>query len=117
MRSESRMAASSSMTRIRDFDISSAVFEMDRSELTLTEIGGVHVQRQDLAGVDAAHNPAVVGHRFDVLPVDFEEDASAVDAPVESRAHRLDASDQHAARVPGQVEAVRRLPIQIAHVE
>src|SRR5439155_23285988 len=66
---------------------------------------------------NAAHDAAVVGHRFDVLPVDFEENISAVDATVEGGTHRLDAGDEHAADASGQIETINRLAIQIAHVE
>ena len=58
---------------------------------------------------------AIVGDRVDRLAVDLEQDRAALDLGVERGAERLDARDQHAARLPRQLEAVERRRIEIAH--
>src|SRR5207247_5479099 len=118
MRNESRIAASSSIIRIRGFGISNArgappplacarrvhasrkpqalapgaslsIVDADRLELPLIDVGRVHVEGEDLAGLRRSGDPAEVGDRFDRLAVDFEQHAAALDVGVERRARPL----------------------------
>src|SRR5438874_5558288 len=94
------MAASSSMTRMRDLAIGSlggsAIFDADGLQLPLAEIRHVDIQRQHIADDGGADDAAHVGHRRDRLAVDLEEYRAALEAAVERGAQRLDARDRDA---------------------
>src|SRR5581483_9665808 len=98
---DSRMAASSSMTRMRDLGMRarSATLDAHGLQLALLEVRRVDVQREHVARTRRARQPAVVRDRLDGLAVDFEEHRPALHVGIERGAERLDARDQHAARM------------------
>src|SRR5207248_3673215 len=127
-----RIAASSSITRMRDFAMPwkvkrqkakgsafclSSFLDSNRLELPLADVGREDVERQDVARPRRADDAAQVGNRRDGLTVDLEENALALDAAVERGAHRLDARDEHAREVLRIASPIQRLPIELAHVQ
>src|SRR5262249_34548644 len=131
IRSESRMAPSSSTIRIRGLGMKaegivarsvgrevrsgSPFVHVDRQKLALFEIRHVHVKSKDIAGTRCLGDPLVVCRRFDRLPVDFEEYGAAAHVGVERRAQRLDPGDEHAPRRARQIELAERGRIEVAH--
>src|SRR5438477_12342263 len=116
MRSESRIAASSSTTKIRDFGMRRvlAVFDPDRLELPLVDLGRVDVEGQDVARPCGPGHPPELAYRVDRLAIDFEQDVPALHVGVERGAHGLDARYQHALHAARQIEALDRGAVDVA---
>src|SRR6476659_10139060 len=95
----------------------SSVFDADRLQLPLIEIGSVDVESEDVAGMCRPRYAPVVGDRFDALAVHFEKHGAALDAAVERRAHCLHAGDEDAADWRWQLQPFRGRPVDIPHGE
>src|SRR5829696_2759963 len=94
------MAASSSMTRMRDFMDFTGVcqtsrwaargrsrgVDADRAQRT-TRLGHVDVERQDVTAACAGCQPAVLRRRWHGTAVDLQNHCAAFDLRIEGRAH------------------------------
>src|SRR5438034_3767045 len=119
IRSESRIAASSSTTNMRDLGIRQALsfFDPDGLELSLVDVGRVDVKGQDVARPGAAGDAPELADRFDAPPVDLEQDAPALHVGIKGRAHRLDTSDEHAFHRARQIETIGGRAVDFANRE
>src|SRR5688572_304242 len=87
IRTERRISASSSTTRIRDF---TGLFNGDGDERSLSDRGIVNVQREDIAGFRGADQSLVVAHGSDRTPVDLHDHNPATEQRLEAGARGID---------------------------
>src|SRR5688572_1962292 len=112
MRNESRIAASSSMTRIRAFTL----VELQRVQRA-ARFGLEEIEREDVTGARARRQATEILDRPHRLAIDLEEDVAALDFRVERRAHRLDTRDDDPFRAGWQARAGGIVAIDLAHRE
>src|SRR5512137_247066 len=114
---ESRMAASSSMTRMRAFIVccrrSGLALRAEREQLALAGARVIDVESQDVAGAGGARHLPEVGDRPNGRAVDLDDDVAVVEVSLVGGAERRDAGHQDPREGVGQPEPRPDLPRQL----